>query len=140
VYELRVRGKGAGSTSAATESLSVTVPDNADGTGYVLFRRGPATGNRETPTADLRFRRSDTLRVAVPAGPSPDVSARLLDRTGKTLPVTVMASTIDEADGSMWHTAQLVLAPLAQGDYVIEIATRLNGSERRTLTAFRIVP
>ena len=140
VYELRVRGKAAGSISAATESLSVTVPDHADGTGFVLFRRGPVTGNREIPTADLRFRRSDTLRVAVPASSSPDISARLLDRTGRTLAVPVMASTVDEADGSKWHTAQLVLAPLAQGDYVIEIATRVDGSERRMLTAFRIVP
>ena len=45
------------------------------------------TGHRqpEVATADLRFRRSDTVRVAVPASDSSESSARLLDRSGKVL-------------------------------------------------------
>jgi len=50
--------------------------------------------------------------------------------------VPVVAAIRDDPDGSRWQTAQLALAPLAPGDYVIEIA---NG-ERRMLSAFRIVP
>jgi hypothetical protein len=42
----------------------------------------------------------------------------------------------DDPDGSRWQTARVSLAPLAPGDYVLEIATE---SERK-LVAFRIVP
>ena len=68
--------------------------------------------------------------------------ARLLDRTGKALGLSVAASMRDEADGTRWQTAQLALAPLAAGDYVIELTRASGGSaadERRTLVAFRVI-
>jgi len=51
----------------------------------------------------------------------------------------------DDGDGLRWLTAQLALAPLAVGDYVIELTARsgsLSGAsgESRTLLAFRVVP
>ncbi|HVQ11989.1 MAG TPA: hypothetical protein VMS40_00245 [Vicinamibacterales bacterium] len=49
-------------------------------------------------------------------------------------------STIDEADGSQWTSAQVTLAPLAPGDYLIELTASAGGSERRTLAAFRVIP
>jgi VWFA-related protein len=140
-YELRARAKGSAALSAVNESLRVTVPASADGSGALLFRRGAATGGREEPTADPRFRRGDTLRVAVPAGRSaaPE-SARLLDRTGKPLAIPVTPSAVEEPDGSRWLTAQAALAPLAPGDYVIEVAASTGGAQKRTLTAFRVIP
>ena len=42
----------------------------------------------------------------------------------------VAAAVRDDADGSRWQTAQLALAPLAPGDYVIEIAS---GPQQRAL-------
>jgi hypothetical protein len=116
------------------------VPSSADGAGFLFFRRGPATSNREVPTADPRFRRSDTLRVAIPATDSLDQSARLLDRTGKALPIPVMTATLDEADGSKWRNATLVLAPLATGDYLLELSATESAGQARTLIAFRVVP
>ena len=65
-----------------------------------------------------------------------EVSGRLLDRTGKALNVPVTAAVRTDADGSRWRTAQLALAPLAPGDYVVEITS---GSER-SIAAFRIIP
>jgi hypothetical protein len=67
-------------------------------------------------------------------------SARLLDRTGKALavPVTVMASP--ESDGSRWLSGEALLAPLAPGDYLVEIVATIAGAQKRTLTAFRVVP
>jgi hypothetical protein len=118
----------------------VTVPATADGAGFLLFKRGPGTGNREIATADLRFRRSDTLRVAVPASDSLESSARLLDRTGKVLQVPVPTSTRDEADGSKSRSATLALAPLATGDYLIELVTSQSTAPVHTLIAFRVVP
>ena len=50
--------------------------------------------------------------------------------------IPVTAAIRDDADGSRWRTAQLALAPLAPGDYVVEQSA---GAEK-TLTAFRILP
>ena len=140
-YELRVRAKSPTASATASETLRVAVPSTGEGAGVLFFRRGPTTANKEVPTADLRFRRSDTLRVIVPAsGATAADSAQLLDRAGKTLPIPLMASVVDEADGSRWLTAQAALAPLAAGDYVIEITATVAGAQKRTLTAFRVVP
>ena len=138
-YEVRVRARSA--AASANELIRVTAPASPDGAGGMFFRRGPTTGNKEVPTADLRFRRSDTLRVLIPASPAMAAeSARLLDRTGKALavPVTVMAS--QESDGSRWLSGQAMLAPLAPGDYLVEIVATASGAQKRTLTAFRVVP
>jgi hypothetical protein len=93
------------------------------------------TGNRDVPTADLRFRRNEQVRVELPTPSTEPVTARLLDRTGKPLAVPVTATVRDDSDGSRWHTAQLALAPLAPGDYVIEMAV----GEKRTITVFRVI-
>jgi len=139
-YELRVRAMAASPGSTATGSLRVTVPATSDGAGFLIFKRGPGTGNREVATADLRFRRSDTLRVAVPASDSSESSARLLDRSGKVLQVPVPTLARDEADGSNSHSATLALAPLATGDYLIELIASQSTGPARTLIAFRVVP
>ena len=103
--------------------------------GAVFIRRGPSTANREQPTADLRFRRSDRVRVEVPS--AVDVtSARLLDRTGKPIAaIPVTPNTRTDADGTKWATAELLLAPLGPGDYVVEVVA----GDTRTMAAFRIV-
>ena len=63
-------------------------------------------------------------------------TAQLLNRTGQAMTIPVTAAIRDDADGSRWRTAQLALAPLAPGDYVIEQSA---GAET-TLTAFRVLP
>jgi hypothetical protein len=95
--------------------------------------------NKDVPTADLRFRRNEQIRIEVP-GPSAAASARLLDRTGKPLALPLTATTRDEEDGSRWQLVTLSLAPLAAGDYVIEISSQSDGAQNRTLHAFRVVP
>lgn len=139
-YELRVRAKAASPASMAADSLRITVPATSDGAGFLVFKRGPGTGNREVATADLRFRRSDTLRVAVPASDSSASSARLLDRTGNALQVPGPTSLRDEANGSKSRSATLALAPLATGDYLIELSASQSTSSARTLIAFQVVP
>ena len=132
-YVVRVRSQGPVGTE--TLSIPVTLRAASQSSGAVFVRRGPSTGNREVPTADLRFRRSDRIRVEVPA--AADVaSARLLDRTGKALAVPVNASTRTDADGSRWVTAELALAPLAPADYVVVVDV----SGMQTMAAFRVVP
>jgi len=50
--------------------------------------------------------------------------------------VTGHRAARDDADGSRWATAQLALAPLAPGDYAIEITA----GDQRMISAFRVVP
>jgi VWFA-related protein len=135
-YQLQIRTKGAQAVSAASDTLRITLSAAPRATGAIFFRRGATTGNREIPTADLRFRRSDRLRVEVPTAAGTAVAARLLDRNGGALAIPVTATIRDDADGSRWQSAEVALAPLAPGDYLIEFTS---GSDR-TLEAFRLVP
>jgi VWFA-related protein len=132
-YTMRVKSQGA--TGSDTMSMPITLPSAPQSSGAVFVRRGPMTGNKEMPTADVRFRRSERLRVEVPS--AVDVtSARLLDRNGKPMPtIPVSVSTRTDADGTRWATGELLLAPLAPGDYVVEVVA----GETRTLAAFRVV-
>lgn len=136
-YIVRVRVRGVASeTIPATDLVRVRLPRPPEATGAMFLRRGTSTGNKEVATADLRFRRSEQLRVEVPVSQSDMPTARLLDRTGQPLAIPVTAALRDEADGSRWLTANLALAPLAAGDYLIE----LSGGGGRTRVAFRVVP
>ncbi len=140
-YAVRVRAKGAGASSVVSnDTVRFTLLNAPEATGAVFIRRGPSTANKEVATADPRYRRSEQIRVEVPAPASGALTARLLDRTGKPLAVPVGAAVRDDADGSRWQTAQLALAPLAVGDYVIELASGSGQAQKRTLVAFRVVP
>jgi VWFA-related protein len=136
-YTISVRTRATSMLASSTEMVPLPLPAPPAIYGSVLVRRGPFTGLKEVPTADLRFRRSERLRVEIPAPPGGDVpAARLLDRTGKPMAVPVNASTRDDADGTRWLTGEVVLYPLGPGDYVVEIAA----DGIRSLTPFRIVP
>jgi VWFA-related protein len=132
-YTVRMKSQRPGGTE--TVSMPVVLPAAPQSSGAVFLRRGPTTGNKDMPTADVRFRRSERVRVEVPS--TTDVtSARLLDKTGKPMAaVPVTAATRTDSDGVKWATAELLLAPLAPGDYIVEVVA----GETRTLAAFRIV-
>jgi VWFA-related protein len=135
-YVLRVGARAGAASIPSRDTARIAIPPAPDSMGALFIRRGPGTGNRDVPTADLRFRRNEQVRVEVPTASSDPITARLLDRTGKPLAVPVAAALRDDNDGSRWRTAQLALAPLATGDYVIEIAS----GDQRMLSAFRVVP
>ena len=145
-YLVRARLQGApGGGADASEQVRVVVPD-ARGTATtalgqsLLFRRGPFTGAGFQPTADLRFRKAERVRVDVPlVGPVDAIAARLLDRRGQPLPVPVATSQRDEG-GVRLATAEVTLAPLALGDYLVEVSTRRGDRQEKVLAAIRIVP
>ena len=135
-YQVQVRTKGNSASAASNDSARVTVPAAPGTSGVLFYRRGPATANRDVATADLRFRRSDRLRVEAPSADVSALTARLLDRSGNAMPIPVAAALRTDADGSRWQSAEVALAPLAPGDYVVE----LSAGNSRTLAAFRVVP
>lgn len=135
-YQLQLRAKGSRATAASSETTRITIGEAPRATDAALFRRGLTTGNRDVPTADRRFRRSDWLRMEIPASLSDPVTARVLDRNGNPLSIPVTAALRDDPDGSRWQTAEVSLAPLAAADYLMEVT----GGASRTVIAFRVIP
>jgi VWFA-related protein len=136
-YTISVRTRATSMLATSSDTVPLPLPAAPMPYGSLLVRRGPFSGLKEVPTADLRFRRSERLRVEIPAstrdGSAP--AARLLDRTGKPMAVPVTASVRDDDEGIRWVTGELALTPLAPGDYVVEIAA----AGMKTLTPFKIV-
>jgi VWFA-related protein len=108
----------------------------------LVFHRGPATGNVLQPAAGRVFPRSARIRMEMEADAATPVwTAVLLDRNGTRtiVPVTVAERT-DAASGQRWLTADLTLAPLGPGDYVVELTTPKGTTQHKTLVAFRVTP
>jgi VWFA-related protein len=136
-YTINVRTIAASKMAQSGDMLPLALPAAPEPVGSMLIRKGPFTGLKEVPTADLRFRRSEQMRIEVPAVGTAAPTARMLDRTGKPInAVPLTANTRDDADGSRWFTTQVPLFPLSPGDYLVEISS----GSRKTLTPFRIVP
>jgi hypothetical protein len=78
------------------------------------------------------------LELEAASGSGPWTGA-VLDRNGtKTaIPVTAGERT-DSASGQRWLTADVTLAPLGAGDYVIELTSTAGPEQRRTLVAIRV--
>jgi VWFA-related protein len=131
----------------ATEGSSMPLSDTlrieraATGPQPLLFRRGATTGNRIVPAADLRFSRTERVRLELPVeGEAKPGSGRLLDRTGQPLQVpVVVGERLDDATGQRWITADLALAALSGGDYAIEVEIVGTGKSQRIVSAIRVV-
>jgi hypothetical protein len=121
-----------GRLEVAVRAEGRLVPDD----GAAFFRAGSVARAPFMATTDPRFRRVERLRLEVPARDTIPAAARLLDRRGepRSVPVTV-TERHDEATGSRWTVLDVTLAPLAIGDYVIEVR---QGQTTR-YAAFRIV-
>jgi VWFA-related protein len=138
-YAVRVRVvPQAGSALPLADLTRVVVPEAAMPLGEsVMFRRGTSTGPRYIATADPRFQRSDRLRLEIPTQLPGAAAARLLDRTGKPLQVPVMTSDRrDESGAFRWIVADATLAPLAPGEYAVEVT--IDASKQ--VTPFRLIP
>ena len=135
-YQVQLRAKGTAASLGAMESARVSVAAPPIARGTVVLRRSVTTGNQLVPTADLRFRRTERISIESPTTLADAGTAQLLNRTGQVMPVPVTVAVRHDADGTRWRSAQLALAPLAPGDYVIEQSA---GGET-TMTAFRVLP
>ncbi len=137
------RVKAQWSVMTTTEQVRIEVPEVSAGGVLgqpIVFRRGPYTGPAFQPTADLRFRKAERIRLDVPVAASIDsIAGRLLDRKGQPLQVPVTPTRRDDG-GAAVVTADVTLAPLAPGDYVIAISVRRGEKTDKVLTAIRIVP
>jgi hypothetical protein len=137
-YVLHVRAKGAAAMALPiNEAVGVPVAAAPHATGALYSRQGASSAGRDEPTADPRFRRGEHIRVEVPTEAASTATGRLLDRTGKVMQVPVAVSERQDTNGAQWMTAQLALAPLAPGDYLIELT---GADAERRLIPFRVIP
>ena len=143
-YVVRVELMPTGSTLPFQTTADVTVPEADWLVGYtgLATRRGPSTGLQYLPTADARFRRTERLRVEVPRAPGEGtVTARVLGRDGQPLGIAVgLSERSDAASQQRLILADLTLAPMAQGDYVLEVMVERGERKESATYAFRIVP
>jgi VWFA-related protein len=138
-YAVRVRLRpGSDDDLALSDTARVTIPSASAMLGEaVLWRRGPSTGPRFVQTADPRFQRTERIRLELATSAAGDASARVLDRAGKGLQVPVALSERADPSGQFrWIVADASLAPLAVGDYAVEVTL----ADAKQVTAFRIVP
>lgn len=143
MLDVRVR---VASDEGTAEPLSegVRIELGVEGPQTLMFRRSVTTGNRLVPAADPRISRTERVRLETPIGPGPrdgkPGAGRVLDRGGLAtqVPVSVGERT-EETTGQRWITADVNLAPLSPGDYVIEVTIAKEAGEERVLTPIRVV-
>jgi hypothetical protein len=125
-------------TLPVSDVARVQVTDKASTVGEaVLWRRGPSTGQKYLMTADPRFTRTERIRLELPTRATMPATAKLLERSGKATIIPVQVSERDDAGSDFrWIVVEAALAPLAPGDYAVEVTA--DGA--RQVTAFKVVP
>jgi VWFA-related protein len=104
----------------------------------LLFRGTSSPRAPLNPAADFQFRRTERVHVEWSIlQPLDQRTARLLDRQGQPLPLPV-ALTEGDVDGQPVVAADLLLAPLADGDSVIELVAGSGGTSERALVPIRV--
>jgi VWFA-related protein len=142
-YSVRAELTARGSRLPIQVTTFATVPADAVlvGTAALALRRGPSTGLAYIPTADPRFRRTERLRIEVPVASAGFTgTGRLLTREGKPLQVVVNVSTREDAKGQHLAVGEAVLAPLAAGEYVLELSLAKDGKTEAVSYGFRLIP
>jgi len=105
-----------------TARVAVTASRSEELGAPVVWRRGPSTGPRHLQTADFRFSRSERIRLELATTVPGSAAARLLDRAGQPIQVPVEVSARPDDSGQFrWIVADATLAPLAPGQYTIEV-------------------
>ncbi len=143
-YSVRAELTARGSRMPIQMTTFATVPAEAAeiGTGALALRRGPSTGLAYVATADPRFRRTERLRIEVPLSADGfSGTGRLLTREGQATPLNVTFTTrVDDKTRQQFGVAEVVLAPLAEAEYVVELALVKNGKTETVSYGFRVIP
>jgi VWFA-related protein len=139
--DLNVRATIAPADPGAESFTDILRLDLASSLGQpMLFRRGPATGNRVVPAGSFQFSRTERAHLEFAATPDAKAgTARMLDKSGEPLAVPVTTGERTDAQtGQRWLTADVTLAALGAGDYVIEFTTGDAASQKKVMTAIRV--
>lgn len=104
----------------------------------LIYRATPSSRSPLLPVAGFDFRRTERVHVEWPLSRALDArEARLLGRNGQPMAVTVTL-TEREVDGRLMLGLDAILAPLAPGDYVIEVSATAGQMTEKRLIAIRV--
>jgi hypothetical protein len=79
------------------------------------------------------------VRLEIPAAADATLAAaRVLDRNGVAIELPVTLAERSDETGQRWLTAEVVLAPLAPADYIIEMSGTVKGAAHTVLSAIRV--
>ncbi|HEX5070505.1 MAG TPA: VWA domain-containing protein [Vicinamibacterales bacterium] len=105
----------------------------------IVFRATPAPASPLKPAADSQFYRTERVHIEWPIlGPLDQRMARLLGRDARALAVPVNLTERDRS-GQAMVVADLNLAPLAVGDYVIELVASSGANQARKYLPIRVI-
>lgn len=105
----------------------------------VVYRATPAPASPLRPVADFQYRRTERVHVEWPVlAPIERREARLLGRNGQPLAVPVTVSD-RETNGRSVLAADVNLAPLSAGDYVIDLTIGRGEMTEKKLVAIRVL-
>jgi VWFA-related protein len=138
--------KAPGPFNAAIRLRSATEGDAEDGLGVarpagllgdpLIFRM--TTPSSPRPAGSVQFRRTERIQVRWPVNGSIDSrEARVLGRDGVPLELGPALSDREE-DGIRFVVADLNLAPLTAGEYIIEVKATAAGKEDSAHLAIRV--
>jgi VWFA-related protein len=129
---VRLRADG----EAITERVTVTATSVALAGDPVLYRSGPRGSG--VPVASFLFTHQDRMRVEWPVADGvAQYDVRLLDQFGHPLQMRPDVRPQDTSAGKRL-IADLSLAPLGKGDYVVELTVKAGDTTEQKLTAFRM--
>ena len=136
--EWRVTFRVQGDLGPLSRTLDVAPEPPAALMGRMIFRATPASRSPLWPAPSRLFRRAERVHIewTVPE-PLDSRTARLLGLNGDPLPVPVALSEMT-ADGRAVLALDLRLAPLAPGDYVIEVTASAGGATTTDRVAIRV--
>jgi VWFA-related protein len=136
--DVRIEARARSAAGGAADTTFTLGPAGQVLIGEVLSHRGLARALM--PAADGRYRRTERATIEAPLGAGAIAAgARVLDRLGKPLNIPVSSRERIDPQGVRWITAEVVLAPLSEGDYVIEIEATRDAVRERKLFAIRVV-
>jgi VWFA-related protein len=134
----QVRGRLKAGTHVLEQALEVNASSEAQLGDAMWFRAATAASAPLRPAAEPLFRRVERLRLEWPVSTALSArTARLLDRRGEPLAAGVSIAE-GNRDGQRVVAVELGLAPLAEGDYLIELVAAQGATSLRRLVAFRV--
>ena len=105
----------------------------------LLYRAATPPRAPLKPVADFQLHRTERAHVEWPIlKPLDNRVGRLLDRRGQPLAVVVNVTERD-SDGTPVVAADMNLAPLSDGDYVVELVVGSGAATERKLLAIRVI-
>ena len=137
-WQAVVKVRGGVDQISDSDTIAIARPEGPILGKPLAYRAASAAASAYRPLAIFAFRRTERLRLEWPVlQPLTSHQARLLDRNGNPIAVPV-PTTVQDVDGGSVITANLNLAPLYIGDYLIEITAKAGDKTDLQMIAIRV--